>query len=170
MERNQCENARDRNRCDYKQALPKFQTVSAQFSQTDIMGSERRRQYSREFSESNAHAQRISRKTIIMKPTFPTITSSPRGSSFELSKSKRASRPLTDYNYHSVHCRNVSGRYAHNCVRSFWNITGDYSKNEARYDFWGEAALWAVLTLTAFLPLISNARAVMEFLRAIGGY
>ncbi len=55
-----------------------------------------------------------------------------------------------------------------NCARSFWNITGEYFKNEARYEFWGEAALWAVLTLTAFLPLITNAHAVMEFVRAIG--
>jgi hypothetical protein len=43
-------------------------------------------------------------------------------------------------------------------------------KNEARYDFWAEAALWAVLALTAFLPLIGNAHAVMEFVRAISSY
>ncbi len=51
-----------------------------------------------------------------------------------------------------------------------WNITGDYYKSEARQDFWGEASLWVVLALTAFLPLISNAHAVMEFVRAISSY
>jgi rhamnogalacturonyl hydrolase YesR len=55
-------------------------------------------------------------------------------------------------------------------LQSFWNITGDYYKSEARQDFWGEASLWAVLALTAFLPLISNAHTVMEFVRAISTY
>jgi hypothetical protein len=103
-----------------------------------------------------------------MKPTFSTITNSLRRGSLELSVNKRPRAPLTDYNYHSVAFEESSARYARNRARSFWNITGDYFKNEARYDFWGEAALWAVLTLTAFLPLITNAHAVMEFVRAIG--
>jgi len=118
--------------------------------------------------ESNAHAQRISWETTIMKPTFSTITNSLRRDSFELSVNKRPRAPLTDHNYHSVAIEEAGARYVRKCARSFWNITGDYFKNEARYDFWGEAALWAVLTITAFLPLISNARAVMEFMRAIG--
>ena len=102
-----------------------------------------------------------------MKPTFSTVTNSLRCGSFELSENKRPRTPLTDYNYHSLTSERASTRYVSKRVRSFWNITGDYVKNEARYDFWGEAALWTVLTLTAFLPLISNVRAVMEFMRAI---
>jgi hypothetical protein len=103
-----------------------------------------------------------------MKPTFSTSTNSLRRVSFELSVNKRPTAPLTDYNYHSVAIKEAGARYVGKRARSFWNITGDYFKNEARYDFWGEAAVWAVLTITAFLPLISNARAVMEFMRAIG--
>jgi len=118
--------------------------------------------------ESNAHAQRISWETTIMKPTFSTITNSLRRDSFELSVNERPRAPLTDHNYHSVAIEEAGAPYVRKCARSFWNITGDYFKNEARYDFWGEAALWAVLTITAFLPLISNARAVIEFMRAIG--
>ena len=110
--------------------------------------------------ESNAHAQRISWETTIMKPTFSTITNSLRRDSFELSVNKRPCAPLTDHNYHSVAIEEAGAPYVRKCARSFWNITGDYFKNEA--------ALWAVLTITAFLPLISNARAVMEFMRAIG--
>ena len=55
-------------------------------------------------------------------------------------------------------------------MRSFWNITGDYLKNEARHDFLGEAALFAVIVVTAFLPLICNAHALMGFVRAIANY
>ena len=97
-----------------------------------------------------------------MKPTFPIISSA-RGESFDGGKRKSRRSPVTDYNYHSVAFEGSSARYVSTRARSFWNITGDYYKNEARQDFWGEASLWAVLALTAFLPLISNAHAVMEF-------
>ena len=105
-----------------------------------------------------------------MKPTIPTIISSRRGESFDGGKCRSRRSPLTDYNYHSVAFEGASAGYAHTRARSFWNITGDYYKSEARQDFWGEASLWAVLALTAFLPLISNAHAVMEFVRAISSY
>jgi hypothetical protein len=122
-----------------------------------------------EIFESNADAQRISKETTIMKPTFPTIVSSLRRESFDGGKFRTQRTPLTDYNYHSVTFKESSAPYVRNRARSFWNITGDYVKNEARYDLWGEAALLVVLALTAFLPLISNAHAVMEFVRAISG-
>jgi hypothetical protein len=105
-----------------------------------------------------------------MKPTFPTIISSRRRESFDDGECTSRRSPVTDYNYHSVAFEGSSTRYVRTRARSFWNITGDYFKNEARYDFWGEAALWAVLTLTALLPLISNVHAVMEFVRAISSY
>src|SRR4029077_651425 len=105
-----------------------------------------------------------------MKPTFPKNISSLCRDSFDGDNSRSRRLPVTDYNYHSLGFEESSARYVRTSARSFWNITGDYVKNEARYDFWGEAALWSVLTLTAFLPLISNAHAVMEFVRAIGNY
>jgi len=110
------------------------------------------------------------RKQRIMKPTFPTLISSRRGESFDGGKRRSRRSPVTDYNYHSVAFEGSSARYVQSRPRSFWNITGDYYKSEARQDFWGEASLWAVLALTAFLPLISNAHAVMEFVRAISSY
>ncbi len=82
----------------------------------------------------------------------------------------RRPSPITDYNYHSVAFEESRTHHVRNPARSFWNITGDYFKSEARQDFLGEAALWAVFLLTAFLPLISNAHAVMEFLRAISKF
>ena len=105
-----------------------------------------------------------------MKPTIPTIISSRHGESFDGGKCRSRRSALTDYNYHSVVFDGSSARYVQTRARSFWNITGDYYKSEARQDFWGEASLWVVLALTAFLPLISNAHAVMESLRAISGY
>ena len=105
-----------------------------------------------------------------MKPTIPTIISSRHGESFDGGKCRSRRSALTDYNYHSVAFDGSSARYVQTRARSFWNITGDYYKSEARQDFWGEASLWAVLALTAFLPLISNAHAVMEFVRAISSY
>src|ERR1041385_3634046 len=110
------------------------------------------------------------RKQRIMKPTFPTIISSRCRESFDGDKCRSRRSPVTDYNYHSIAFEGSSARYARVRARSFWNITGDYYKSEARQDFWGEASLWAVLALTAFLPLISNAHAVMEFVRAISGF
>jgi len=105
-----------------------------------------------------------------MKPTFPTIITSYRRESFDDDEDRSRRSPVTDYNYHSIAFEGSSARYVRTRARSFWNITGDYYKSEARQDFWGEASLWAVLALTAFLPLISNAHAVMEFVRAISGY
>ena len=105
-----------------------------------------------------------------MKPTFPTLIRPRCRESFDGSKCRSRRSPVTDYNYHSVAFEGSSARYVHTRARSFWNITGDYYKSEGRQDFWGEASLWAVLALTAFLPLISNAHAVMEFVRAISNY
>jgi len=110
------------------------------------------------------------RKQRIMKPTFPTLISSRRGESFDGCKCRSRRSPVTDYNYHSVAFEGSSTHYIRSRPRSFWNITGDYYKSEARQDFWGEASLWVVLALIAFLPLISNAHAVMEFVRAISSY
>ena len=105
-----------------------------------------------------------------MKPTFPTLIRSRRCESFDVGKRTSRRSPVTDYNYHSVAFEGSSARYVHIRARSFWNITGDYYKGEARQDFWGDASLGAVLALTAFLPLISNAHAVMEFVRAISSH
>lgn len=105
-----------------------------------------------------------------MKPTFPTLISSRRSESFDGCNCRSRRSPLTDYNYYSIAFEGSSAAHVHARARSFWNITGDYYKSEARQDFWGEASLWAVLALTAFLPLISNAHAVMEFVRAISSY
>lgn len=105
-----------------------------------------------------------------MKPTILTTCKASRRDSFDLAMRSRHISPIANHNYHSVTFEGFRANCGPTSVRSFWNITGDYLKNEARHDFLGEAALFAVVVVTAFLPLISNAHALMEFVRAIGNY
>ena len=77
---------------------------------------------------------------------------------------------MTDYNYHSIALEGFNTNCGHVSVLSLWDISRNYFKNEARYDFLGEAALFAVVIFTTFLPLISNAHTLVEFVRAITNY
>ena len=85
-----------------------------------------------------------------------------------LRKNRRS--PMTDYIYPSVALERFNSNCARLSARSLWDISRNYFKNEARYDFLGEAGLFAVIVLTAFLPLINNAHALVEFVRAIGNF
>jgi hypothetical protein len=78
--------------------------------------------------------------------------------------------PTTDYNYHSVALESFNTNCARVPALSLWDISRNYFKNEARHDFLGEAALFAVIVFTAFLPLINNAHSLVEFVRAISNY
>ena len=105
-----------------------------------------------------------------MKPTILTTCNASRDGSFDPARRSRQMPRNANCNYHSVTFESFRANCGRTSVRSFWNITGDYLKNEARHDFLGEAALFAVIVITAFLPLISNAHALMGFVRAIGNY
>jgi len=105
-----------------------------------------------------------------MKPTILTTCNASRRDSFDPAMRSRHMSLIANYNYHAVTFESFRANCGRTSVRSFWNITGDYLKNEARHEFLGEAALFAVVVITAFLPLITNAHALMEFVRAIGNY
>jgi hypothetical protein len=105
-----------------------------------------------------------------MKPTILTTCKASRRDSFDPAMGSRHMSLIANHNYHSVTFESFRANCGRTSVRSFWNITGDYFKNEARHDFLGEAALFAVVIITAFLPLINNAHALMELVRAIGNY
>jgi hypothetical protein len=105
-----------------------------------------------------------------MKPTILTTCNASRRHSFDPAMSSRRMSLIANYNYNSLTFESFRANCGRTSVRSFWNITGDYLKHEARHDFLGEAALFAVVIVTAFLFLISNAHALMEFVRAIGSY
>jgi len=77
---------------------------------------------------------------------------------------------MTDHNYHSFALESFNTNCGRASALSLWDISRNYFKNEARYDFLGQAALFAVIVLTAFLPLINNAHALVESARAIGKF
>jgi hypothetical protein len=84
--------------------------------------------------------------------------------------SKYRRSPITDYSYQFAAFGESSERFVHNSARSFWNIAGDYLKDEARHDFQSEAILFAFISVTAALPLINNVHALIEFVRAISSH
>ncbi len=76
--------------------------------------------------------------------------------------------PLTDCNYYSVTLTGYHGQCAKPLAPSFRNISRQYFQHEARHDFIGEAILFAMLVITAAVPLVSAAYAVTELCRAFG--
>jgi len=101
-----------------------------------------------------------------MKPISLTTCNDRYRDSFDRAVGKRRA-PITDYSYRSGAFEDSSAHCAPVHVRSFWTIGGDYFKREARHDFRSEAALFAIITITAALPLINNVHALIEFVRAI---
>ncbi|PYK34827.1 MAG: hypothetical protein DME54_06735 [Verrucomicrobia bacterium] len=76
--------------------------------------------------------------------------------------------PLTDCNYHPVTLSGYRSHCAKPLTPSFRNISHQYFQREARHDFVGEAILFAMLVITAAIPLVSAAYAVAELCRAFG--
>jgi hypothetical protein len=102
-----------------------------------------------------------------MKPAPPATYRDKRRDSFDRALGKCDRSQITDYCYQSAPYGEFSGRFVHNPARSFWNIAGDYLKDEARHDFQSEAILFVFISVTAALPLINNVHALIEFVRAI---
>ena len=100
-----------------------------------------------------------------MKPKIETVNRTKTRDSF----APRADHPfpLTDCNYHSV----ALGGYSNGCARaevpSFLNISRDYFKNEARSMFATEAAFFSVIVVTAAVPLINTAMAMVHLVRSV---
>ena len=102
-----------------------------------------------------------------MKPVSLTTPNRSRRDLVDLTERKWRRTPVTDYSYHSAAFGGFSGRYMRNPAQPFWNIAGNYLKDDARHDFWSEATLFAFITVTAALPLMNNLHALIEFMRAI---
>ena len=74
--------------------------------------------------------------------------------------------PLVDYHYHSATLGNLTGC----CVKtpkSFRDISRDYFDIEANHDFLSEAAVFATLIVTAAVPIVAGARAVLQLCRML---
>jgi hypothetical protein len=77
--------------------------------------------------------------------------------------------PITDCDYQAPSYIDRSGGHCANVPSpSFRNISRDYFRNEARYTFASEAALFVLITITAALAIASGAVAAIDFLRTLG--
>jgi hypothetical protein len=80
----------------------------------------------------------------------------------------RSTFPLTDYYYQTVALPNFRGGCARPKFHSFRNISSEYFRTEARGEFRNEVIAFAAIVITAAIPILSNVRALADFLRAIG--
>jgi hypothetical protein len=74
--------------------------------------------------------------------------------------------PLIDCNYRPMTLDGFRGRCVTTRTPRFWNISGQYFQNEARHDFLVEAVCFAIVVITAAVPLVGAANAVVELCRA----
>jgi hypothetical protein len=77
--------------------------------------------------------------------------------------------PITDCNYRSLGFSELKTRCARTPQLSFAAISRDYFNGEARYDFIIETVVFALITVAAIPALFDCGRALLEFIRAIGG-
>ena len=102
-----------------------------------------------------------------MKPTVQFNEKSRRDFSDRESRHGSA-LPKTDYNFQAASVANGGGRCFGACRPSFRAISQDYFKNEAPRSFAGEAALFSGIVMTAALPILNSASALVHLVRSIG--
>lgn len=102
-----------------------------------------------------------------MKPTIQFNEKSRRDFSDRDSRQGSA-LPQTDYSYQGDSVANMGGRCFGSRRPSFRSISQDYFKNEARHSFAGEAALFAVIVMTAAVPILNSASALLHLVRSFG--
>ena len=107
------------------------------------------------------------RKEKNMKPPIHFNEKSRRDAS-ERGSRGRSAFLKTDCNYHTASISNMGGRCFGSRRPSFRSISQDYFKNEARQNYAGEAALFCVIVLTAALPLLESAQALVQLVRSVG--
>ena len=117
----------------------------------------------------NPNGMRIAshRKDKNMKPPIQFSKKNRRDSS-ERGSRGRSAFAKTDCNYHTASISNMGGRCYGSRRPSFRSISQDYFKNEARQSYAGEAALFCVIVLTAALPLLDSAHALVQLVRSVG--
>lgn len=100
-----------------------------------------------------------------MKPTIQFTERSRRNSR---ESNKGSALPKTDYNLQAAPVANGGGRCFNSCRPSFRAISQDYFKNEAPRSFASEAALFSVIVMSAALPIINSASALVHLVRSFG--
>ena len=90
-----------------------------------------------------------------MKPTLPVTEEASH-----ISASDRRF-PITDFNYHAAEM----GAHAHYTSSSnSFRVTREYFDKEAPRDFLSESAVFAVIMLTAAMPLLSGIHAIVDLI------
>jgi hypothetical protein len=74
--------------------------------------------------------------------------------------------PLVDCNYRAISLDGYRARCARTEASHFQNISGEYFQNEARHDFVVEAVCFLLIIVTAAVPLVGAANAVVDLCRA----
>jgi hypothetical protein len=102
-----------------------------------------------------------------MKPTIQFNETSRRD--FDDRDSRQGAALLqTDYNFQGTSLANMGGRCFGSRRPSFRAISQDYFKYEARQTYAGEAALFVVIVMTAAVPIIDSASALLQLVRSFG--
>ena len=96
-----------------------------------------------------------------MKPTMQIENESRLGEGRRL--------PAIDFNYQAISTGYSGGRCARLRGPSFRNISRSYFDTEENNDFLLEAGVFAAIMLTAALPLINGASAVLNLIRSCAG-
>lgn len=104
-----------------------------------------------------------------MKPTLRTLSSKAQTGSSSFNGTQR-DLPKTDYNYHNSNLADFGGRCggSYKGARSFREISQSYSNHEARHSFIAEAAFFALIIMTAAVPVLEGARALSVLVRSVG--
>jgi len=100
-----------------------------------------------------------------MKPTIQFNEKSHRDLS-DREFRKGSPLPKTDFSFQAAPVTNGGGRCFGTRRPSFRAISQDYFKNEEPRNFAGEAALFVVIVMTAALPIINSASALLHLVRS----
>ena len=101
-----------------------------------------------------------------MKPTVEQNNLSKRAG---VAERNAGTFPFIDCNYQTVALPSHRGSCLQPRFSSFRNISGEYLRTEARYEFRVEAAAFVAIIITAAIPILNNMHALADFLRAING-
>jgi hypothetical protein len=100
-----------------------------------------------------------------MKPTIQFHEKS-RGDFLERESRKGSALPKTDYSFQAPSVAKGGSRCFGSCQSSFRAISQEYFENEAPRSFASEAALFVVIVMTAALPIINSASALVHLVRS----
>jgi hypothetical protein len=77
--------------------------------------------------------------------------------------------PIVEFNYRPLGLGEFNTRCAERPRSSFEKISQDYFNGEARRNFVAESLLFAIIAAATVPPILDCGRALLAFLRVIGG-